>query len=422
MRKWKTLIKWTLILGVIYFVVTTLYFGYDDIDSKKGTYNFYWSGIRGLWEEDREFGFKVNKEVKFKLDGVDGPYVIGDSLYYVNRSNQFLKGKVSPDSLITVETNCKELPEFKVKLKKSISVERDSYEMPEKLIAISDIEGNFTGLYSFLLHNKVIDKNANWIFGKGHLVLNGDFFDRGDQVPQVLWLIYSLEEQAIAKGGKVHFIIGNHEVMNLYGDVSYNDFKYMEISRRVSQQKNWDVGLRFLYAKETELGKWLRSKNVVEKIGDNIFVHGGLNAYHREGGYSINEMNAIARKYYGVFPEEKTVKTDRDRIMISSIDSPFWDRRLNFDFKYKITYMLNGIEAQETSQDELDRILKYYNANRIIIGHSVVDDISVAYQNKVIKIDVKHGQEINSGKTKGLFIDKGNFFKVNDLNDKIKLF
>ena len=60
-----------------------------------------------------------------------------------------------------------------------------------------------------------------------------------------------------------------------YGDVSYNDFKYMTVAKKVSGQNDWDKGLMYLYSDQSELGRWLRSKNIVEKIGSAIFVHGG---------------------------------------------------------------------------------------------------------------------------------------------------
>ncbi|KQC01343.1 metallophosphoesterase [Pedobacter sp. Hv1] len=421
MKKLKKIIKWSVIIGLSYFFLTTLYFGYDDIDSEKGIYKFYWSGLNGLWKKNKPFGFKKDEAVITYLDGTDGPYIYGDTVYLVNQNSQLQQYQLNGSKNLMVKTQCSQLPKFSVALRDTMLIEPEHYQMPSKLIAISDIEGNFNGFYSFLVANKVIDKNGNWIFGTGHLVLNGDFIDRGNQVSQVLWLIYHLENQASAQGGKVHYILGNHEIMNMYGDVSYNDFKYIAVAQKISKQAHWDKALRRLYAPESVLGKWLRSKNIVEKIGDHIFVHGGLNNYHLKGKYAIPELNAIAKRYYGVYPTEASVQNERDRNLISSINSPFWDRRLNFEWKYKIMFKLNGIDAQATSQNELDRILQFYDARRIIIGHSVVDDICTGYNNKVIKIDLKHGQEINSGKTKGLLIENNILYKVDDLNTKTKL-
>ncbi len=422
MNKLKKIAKWALIIGVAYFLLTTLYFGYDDIDSEKGMYKFYWSGLNGLWKKDKPFGFKKDEPVDTYLNGIDGPYIYGDTVFSVDENSKLQLSKLSSDKSFTVKTLCNQLPKFNVALKETLVSEAHQYEIPKKIIAISDIEGNFNGFYSFLVSNEVIDKDANWIFGAGHLVLNGDFVDRGNEVTQVLWLIYHLENQALKQGGKVHYILGNHEIMNMYGDVSYNDFKYIEVAKRISKQTDWDKALRRLYAAESVLGKWLRSKNIIEKIGDNIFVHGGLNNYHLKGKYSLTELNAIAKRYYGVYPTEKNVRNERDRNLISSINSPFWDRRLNFEWKYKIVFKLNGIDAQATTQSQLDNILKFYDASKIIIGHSVVDDISTGYNNKVIKIDLKHGNEINSGKTKGLFIENNKYYKIDDLKAKTKLF
>ncbi|SFN57030.1 Calcineurin-like phosphoesterase [Chryseobacterium oleae] len=414
-KKW---IKWTVIVVASYFILSTLYFGYDDIDSKKGIYNFYWSGINGLWKKDKPFGFRINQPVETSFDGLDGPYIFGDRMFTIKKDNVFEEKGIDRTQEIAVETDCKELRMFKISLKNQYEIEKDQYKMPEKLIAISDIEGNFNAFYSFLLANKVIDSNGDWIFEDGHLVLNGDFVDRGNQVTQVLWLIYHLENQATQKGGKVHFILGNHEIMNLYGDVSYNDFKYIEAAKRISKQNSWETGLKFLYSQNSELGQWLRTKNVIEKIGPAIFVHGGLNYFHAEGRYSINEINSISRKYYGT---GKHAANKRDQLILSSTDSPYWDRRLNFELKYKILFKLNGISMEKTTQDQLDNILNYYDAQKIIIGHSVVDDISPDYNNKVIKIDIKHGRELRTGKTKGLLIENNIYYKTDDLGNKTKL-
>ena len=46
--------------------------------------------------------------------------------------------------------------------------------------------------------------------------------------------------------------------------------KYMAISR------NLNVSSDKLFSKDTEFGKWLRTKNAVVKINDRLFVHGGI--------------------------------------------------------------------------------------------------------------------------------------------------
>lgn len=56
---------------------------------------------------------------------------------------------------------------------------------------------------------------------ENHLMIIGDIFDRGKDVPQIFWLFYKLEEEAAKAGGHVSFILGNHEPMVLANDLRY---------------------------------------------------------------------------------------------------------------------------------------------------------------------------------------------------------
>tara|TARA_Y100000589_G_scaffold165030_1_gene156903 strand:+ start:320 stop:754 length:435 start_codon:yes stop_codon:yes gene_type:complete len=62
-----------------------------------------------------------------------------------------------------------------------------------KIAAFSDIHGQYDLLVSLLLNNKIIDKDLNWIFGEGHLVIVGDIFDRGDKVNEYSGLFMILK-------------------------------------------------------------------------------------------------------------------------------------------------------------------------------------------------------------------------------------
>ena len=128
---------------------------------------------------------------------------------------------ISKDSIISINDD-KGKSLFNVKLKNKISPPPSKYNSSsEKIFVVSDIEGNFSFFERLLKSNRIIDDNFNWIFGKNHLVLLGDYFDRGTQVFESLWLIYKLEDDAEKQGGKVHFILGNHDIMNLEGDYRY---------------------------------------------------------------------------------------------------------------------------------------------------------------------------------------------------------
>jgi hypothetical protein len=416
---WKIL-RGIIILSAGYWLITTLYFGHNEIDEKKGVYNFYWSGLNALFTKNKEFGIQKNSIVKTELTGIDGPYIIGNKSYTIDQKNKLIESTIVPGKPFSVILNDPEIKSFKISPKAAHHNQDYTYTMPKKLIAISDIEGNFVGFYSFLLANKVIDKDYNWIFGEGHLVLNGDFVDRGDQVTQVLWLIYKLEQQAEQAGGKVHYILGNHDIMMMQGNVSYSDYKYIEAAKQISKQHEWDKAMRFLYGPESELGKWLRTKNIIERIGSTLFVHAGLNIKHAAEKIDIGTFNRIARKYYGIYPS-KTYTDAKEALTLNSINGPYWDRSLAMDFKNKSMFLIHGIPMKETTQQELDTILAYYQASNIVIGHSMVSDITADYQGKVIKIDIKHGHQMNSGLTKGIMMEQNNIFKIDDKGGKTEL-
>src|SRR5258707_9544847 len=92
---------------------------------------------------------------------------------------------------------------FTLRLRDSIVNEPSYSKGADKVFAVSDIEGEFEPFRNLLLQAGGIDKEYNWLFGKGSLMVAGDLFDRGKQVSQYLWLLYKLEDEAKAKGGAV---------------------------------------------------------------------------------------------------------------------------------------------------------------------------------------------------------------------------
>ena len=55
------------------------------------------------------------------------------------------------------------------------------------------------------------------------LVSLGDLLDRGADSRKVMDLLMRLQGEAVAAGGPVHVVLGNHEAMNVLGDLRYVD-------------------------------------------------------------------------------------------------------------------------------------------------------------------------------------------------------
>ncbi len=270
---------------------------------------------------------------------------------------------------------------FDVPLRKELEHEKSIWPQPGKMIVFSDIEGEFEPFRKLLIANKVIDKNTNWIFGTGHLVICGDLFDRGQHVTELLWFLYKLEQDAKLAGGYVHTILGNHDIMNLSGDIRYVQPKYFANAELM--QKNYMQ----LYNTNTELGRWLRSKNLVEKIGDNLMLHGGISSLVNQLQIPLDSINNS--KYYDKIESAAVTSSPILSAVYGFETSPFWYRG----------YFMDSL----ATPSQVDSTLQLYNVKKIIVGHTIAKPNVASYFNgKVLGVDVDHHNGDHQG---ALFID-----------------
>ncbi len=365
---------------------------------------------------------KVKNE--FALRGVDGPYlfkvknklreirvVATDDDYHIEERIYDYKSKEKHLQQFTCEVQNEDRDAFTFHLRNKIKFPKTVYKQPDKLLAISDIEGNFNAFYSLLVANGVMDKEYKWTYGEGHLVLVGDFVDRGTNVTQCLWLIYKLEQEAEKHGGIVHFILGNHEVMNINGMPNYADDKYLNLARRLSGYEDQSKAYEYLMSGQRELVKWMKSKNVIERIGTTIFVHGGLSPELRQSNMSIKEMNDFLRNrkssnFYGNENDANLTK-----FLLGPL-GPLWYR--GYIGRFKQFYI-------KTTLKEVTNLLKYYQAEQVVIGHTTVIEVSSDYNGMVYRTDIGFPPTKFSGHSEALLIEKDRFYRVNDTGDKISL-
>lgn len=281
--------------------------------------------------------------------------------------------------------------QFSLLLQPRLGNERCVFKKPGTVLVISDIEGSFKAFLKFLIRNKVIDRHLRWIFKDGHLVIVGDCFDRGEQVVECLWLIYSLEEKARRHGGYVHFILGNHEIMNMNGDWRYVHPKYAQSSR---------VPFTAIYSGNNELWHWLCTKNIVEVIGDVLFVHGGISNDLLKLNLSVKEINNLARPWYNNARNEFADPVLK--LIYNSEKSPFWYR---------------GYYQQEVTEEQIDDTLKFFGVNTIVTGHTMMDRVTPYFNGKVINVDTDHA----SGNSEALLINGNSLYRINRKGKKEKI-
>ncbi|MCH8620356.1 metallophosphoesterase [Undibacterium sp. TS12] len=235
----------------------------------------------------------------------------------------------------------------------------------DKLAAISDIHGQFDLMQKLLQGNGIINKDWQWTYGKGHLVITGDVFDRGPKVTEALWLLYALEEQARAAGGAVHLLIGNHEAMSLSGNVRYLNKKYAEVARQLGSS------YQQMFDNNSVLGRWLRSKPVIIEVNGMLFMHGGLHPDYQNLKLSMAEINEKYRQSLGLSKEQ--IKTEAVLDYLYGSLGPLWYR--------------GYFNTPKLANDDLAALLQQMKVGRIVVGHTTMDGVYSHYQGKVISID-----------------------------------
>jgi len=324
---------------------------------------------------------------------VDGPYVF-------HRNNEIIVKNITEDGPSitsypegTTPTLTCDLPNgdsFSFQLMEEIIIPESEYEMPEKFLVTTDIEGQIDAYILLLQQSGVIDDNYNWTYGDGHLFFIGDMFDRGEYVTQCLWLLYKLEQEAQLAGGQVHFIIGNHEVLNFVYDYRYVRDKYFENAHYLREM------LYNLYEPDTEMGRWLRSKNILENAGNSaILVHAGLSPEVRDLNLTYDEINDYGR--LGMDDNCPSGNTPCEIVNGGSDEGVYWYR---------------GIAREELSQTEVDDIISSFNGEKMIFGHTVFPEVSSIYDQSVIVADVNHSNNFNNGFMEALYFESGCYYRL----------
>ena len=190
----------------------------------------------------------------------------------------------------------------------------------DRVVAVSDIHGAYDTMVKTFATAGIIDDDLVWIGGATHLVITGDLLDRGPDSRKVMDLIMRLEPEALAAGGRVHQLIGNHEVMNLTGDLRYvaaREYAAFADDESEEEREQWflhyqslqlpdsdEMALRANFDKQAppgffghrrafradgHYGKWLLDKPLMVVIDGTAFVHGGISPFVAE--YGLDGVN-----------------------------------------------------------------------------------------------------------------------------------
>jgi hypothetical protein len=267
------------------------------------------------------------------------------------------------------------------------------YQGVERIVAVGDVHGAYDRYVEILQAAGVLDDRRRWSGGRTHFVQLGDILDRGADSRKVLDLLRELEGPAKRAGGQVHVLLGNHEVMRMLGDLRYvvpGEYEAFatgqseEIRRRYLEGLTVDerakltpdlplgfVEMRMAYGRSGEYGRWLRRLDVVIRVNDVLFVHGGLSpAVAQKPCDVINDT--VRRELSG--DEDKT-RAAPLKSLAASPDGPLWYRGL--------------VKESDETALQLDEILKLQRVRAVVVGHTIRDEgrVEQRFGGKVFAID-----------------------------------
>ncbi len=276
----------------------------------------------------------------------------------------------------------------------------------KKIAAISDIHGQYQSLKTLLqvhgiigganAEQKTLGDNLDWRFGDGHLVIAGDIVDRGPQVTEALWLLYRLDAQAKAAGGRVHVLLGNHETMVMANDLRYVHPKYLGVAQ--------ELGLNYpeLFDTTSVIGRWLRSKAMLVQINDSLFMHAGLHPDYSKLELSLSEINEQFRLSLGF--SKADIKKQTHLSFLYGSNGPIWYR--------------GYFKAPQLAAAEFEQLLQNLKVNRLVVGHTTMSGILSHYDGKLFSID----SDIKSGKLgEILLFEDGKWQRGTLLGEKLSI-
>lgn len=272
---------------------------------------------------------------------------------------------------------------------------------PARIVAVGDLHGDYDAWAAIAQAAGVTDTRGRWTGGATVLVQMGDVADRGPDTLKIIRQLMKLQREASKRGGRVIVLVGNHEAMNMTGDLRYvHPGEYRAFVDRDSEARRERVyeanratietayrtrdptltpaAIRDAWMKATplgmlehqaawrpdgEVGKWVIGNPAVVKLGDTLFVHGGISAaYTNFSPEQINRRVADALKAQDESPTS----------IINDPAGPLWYRGLITRAPGDETTAVPTAPGAPplTIDQEIALVLEAFHVRRIVVAHT----------------------------------------------------
>ena len=298
---------------------------------------------------------------------------------------------------------------------------------PARIVAVGDLHGDYDAWEAIARAAGLVDAKGKWAGGNTTLVQLGDVPDRGPDSLKIIHQLMKLQREAPKSGGKVIAMVGNHEAMNMTGDLRYvHPGEYRAFTGKQSAvlrdriyeankaaieaaykagnpaltaeaiRADWmkanPVGMlehQQAWGPAGEIGRWVLNNPAVVKIGSSLFVHGGISAaYTQYSPEQINRRVTDALKARDVLPTS----------IINDPAGPLWYRGLVSrepgDEATVAPVAANG--QQLTIDQEIALVLEAFHVRRIVVAHTPsITGIVSADQGALWRVDTGNSRAYN---------------------------
>ncbi len=334
----------------------------------------------------------------------------------------------------------------------------------DRVVAVGDIHGAYDELTGLLLQSGVIDDSGHWAGGTTHLVSLGDLVDRGARSRDVIELLMRLQKEAAAAGGAVHVLLGNHEAMQMTGEMeNTSDEEFAQFAAEEDPANREAAYQRYLtrkgaaddaatQAEFAELyppgffghqaafsptgryGQWVLDRPVVLMVDGSLFVHGGLSdslASEDPGAFNArmkNELRTYVEAWHTLLEagavDEQIAFSDRsaaaaaaatarpelaqaaaalkqaEQSPIFTAEGPLW---------YRGTAWCNP----NSEALRVDRVLEHFGASRSVHGHTPTEDSVIVQRmdRQVFLVDTGMLKAVYEGRPSAL-VQQGDTLKA----------
>jgi hypothetical protein len=288
----------------------------------------------------------------------------------------------------------------------------------QRIVAVGDLHGDYDTWIAIARAAGLIDTTNHWAGGKATLVQLGDIVDRGPSSLRIIRHLQQLQREAAIAGGQVIVLLGNHEAMNLLGDLRYTqpgeyaefadarsparrERVYMASRRQLEAEAKaakpsikpsevraewiartplgW-VEHRAAWAPSGDVGRWAIANPAIAKLGDTLFVHGGLSADYARLG--IDEINRRVR----------AAMASADRTSNSVLEDPLgplWYRGLvTRDPRVDGEAASRAAKPRPAQDAEIAAVLAATGTKRIVVGHTPsLKGVVITFGGRLVRAD-----------------------------------